>query len=425
MTTNDLQQAADFIRHNIAIDDEPGKLDHLRFADALTRHYRKKRRTRAILASTSAALSIAIVVALIRTQGAEELTYQVGESHQTGVVGSYVSAPSGKPLDIHFSEGSAVTLSPKSRGRVASTTAHGATVVLEDGRAHADIVHRKGTEWRVLAGPYVVGVTGTTFDVAFNVKTQTFELDMRSGSVKVTGPGLKSPIEIRDQQRLTLSIPSREPPSGTDVGSNAAAGEPLGLSGAQTAVPASNSTNCPANVAPTDAESKLPRDTQARAVPERAAVETESYQRLGERGQHERIVELAEQHGVDEITARVGRAELFALGNAARFVGKPQLASRAYRALRDRFGASNEAVSAAFFLGRLAESDNPAGAMAWYDRYVSEAPKGVWAADALGRRLVLQNQQQGREATLSSAREYLNRFPTGPYAGFARKLLAL
>jgi hypothetical protein len=424
MTTNDLLQAADFIRHNIAVDDEPGKLDHLRFADALTRHYRKKRRNRAILGSASAGLAIALVVTLVRAPGSEELTYQVGDSRQAGVVGSYVSAPAGKPLDIHFSEGSAVTLSPKSRGRVANTTSHGATVVLEDGRARADIVHRKGTEWQVLAGPYVVGVTGTSFDVAFNVKTQTFELDMHSGSVKVTGPGLRSPIEIRDQQRLTLSTPTREASAGADPASSAAVADPLGLPVAQTAAPGLTAS-CPASATPPVLEPKATKSAELRPNAERTTQEIESYQRLGEQGKHARIVELAEERGVDDVTARVGRAELLALGNAARFIGKPQLASRAYRALRDRFGSSNEAASAAFFLGRLAENDNPNGAMTWYDRYLAEAPKGVWAADALGRRLVLQNQLQGREASLSAAREYLNRFPTGPYAGFARKLLAL
>jgi hypothetical protein len=63
--------------------------------------------------------------------------------------------------------------------------------------------------------------------------------------------------------------------------------------------------------------------------------------------------------------------------------------------------------------------------MSWYAKYQAESPNGVWISDALGRSLVLSNQLKGRENTLAAATEYLERFPTGPYAGFARKLLSL
>jgi TolA-binding protein len=364
----------------------------------------------------------------MRSSSPSALTYEVGDSHQTGTIGSYVSAPIGKPLDIRFSEGSAVTLTPRSRGRVAQTTSNGATLVLEDGRAHADIVHREHTQWQVLAGPYVVGVTGTSFDVAFNVATQTFELDMRAGSVKVTGPGLKSPIEIRDQQRLTLSTHNRGATSDAGiVNDDSPPVEDLGLNDAQTTQSASSAANCPASVAPPVPVAPKTRDLNRNAggSAESRPAESDSYQKLSASGKHARIVELAEQQGIDSITANGSRSDLLALGNAARFVGKTQIAGKAFRAVRDRFGGSAEATAAAFFLGRLAENESPATAMGWYDAYMAEAPQGVWAADATGRRLVLINQQQGKEAALGPAREYLARFPTGPYAGFARKLLSL
>ena len=62
-------------------------------------------------------------------------------------------------------------------------------------------------------------------------------------------------------------------------------------------------------------------------------------------------------------------------------------------------------------------------AMGWYDRYVAEAPSGVWAADALGRRMVILNNTRGTAAAVAAAKDYLERFPAGPYAGFARKIL--
>jgi hypothetical protein len=448
MTSNDLQRAATFIRNNLTVDDTPGELDHLRFASALKRHAVRKRRNRLVGSTATIVLATIVGFAIPQSFKTEALTYRVGDSGQKGSVGSYVSAPSGHSLDIHFSEGSDVVLAPSSRGRVAQTTSSGATVVLEDGRARANIVHQRSTQWQILAGPYVVGVTGTSFDVAFNVATQTFELDMHSGSVRVTGPGLKNPIEIRDQQRLTLSNTSR-------LNYASAPTERAPVAEPEHKPIVVNGVVCPPNVTSakpeqpnvtsakpeqpnvTSAKPEQPNVTSAETEPSKArstddsasiaghTTTTESFTQLGTKGNHARILELAERTGIDNVTANINAQDLMALGNAARFSGKSTVATKAYGAIRQRFGGSNEAAPAAFFLGRLAETTNPTVAMSWYDKYLTESPRGVWIADAMGRSLVLSNQLRGKEATLGAAKEYLERFPAGPYAGFARKLLSL
>jgi TolA-binding protein len=126
---------------------------------------------------------------------------------------------------------------------------------------------------------------------------------------------------------------------------------------------------------------------------------------------------------LESATATASGPDLFALGNAARFTGKPGLAVKAYQAVRQRFSNTEEASGAAFFLGRLSESSDPTRAMGWYERYVAEAPKGAWVADALGRHLVLLNGTQGAASAQGAAKNYLGRFPNGPYAGFARTIL--
>jgi TolA-binding protein len=420
MTVNDFRLAADFIRNNLNVDDTPDELDRLKFANALVLHTKRKARRR--LLGATAAITLTAILGVVTTTSlrTEPLTYRVGESSQKGMVGSYVSAPSSSSVNIRFSEGSDIVLAPSSRGRIAQTTSKGATVVLEDGHASANIVHRHSTQWQILAGPYVVGVTGTSFDVAFHVATQTFELDMRSGSVRVTGPGLKEPIEIRDQQRLTLSSASRASTSFVptpDV--------ELQHTNEGTPPATASSVSCPTNVSLPAVNVPRVRPVVGSSNTESRSTDQESFTQLSAAGKYARIVELAETDGISTVTSRARASELMALGNAARYVGKSNTAMKAYRAIRERYARSSEAAPAAFFLGRLAENGDSTNAMTWYERYLSESPNGVWAADAMGRRLVLLNQQQGKEASLNAAKEYLERFPAGPYAGFARKLLSL
>src|SRR5512133_445794 len=406
MTYQELELAGEFIRDSVSTERPTDPLGHVRFADALARHdvRRKRNRTLAAVGSTCV-VGIAAVVTTIAMQP-KELTYRLEATSELGAVGSYMSAPAQSPLSLQFSEGSRVVLQPKARGRVANTSRHGATMVLENGRAHADIVHRNDTDWRVLAGPFVVGIKGTSFDVGFDVVTQTFDLKMQSGAVNVTGPGLSQPIEVRGDQRLVLSAKGGEPPSHHPPESQA-----------PKQVPASSTCDRePANGRPTD---------EVRPGPHVRSQESEgdSFALLGARGQHQRIVELAEKRGFQVSMSSLNRADLMALANAARFAGRANLAVSAYRAVRERFPKTPDAAAAAFFLGRLHES-SPAQGISWYERYVAEAPSGVWVAEALGRRLAILSESQAGPSARAAAKEYLERFPSGPYAGFARKLLA-
>lgn len=411
--TTELEVAADFIRETVATERHTDPMGHIRFAEALARHHERQRTKRLVGAVGGGCLVAVSAFATTLALQPKELTYRVDNAAQIQTVGSYVSAPPQKPLGLSFSEGSRVELQPLARGRVAQTSRHGATVVIENGRATAAIVHREKTDWRILAGPFVVGVTGTNFEVGFDVTSQMFELKMHSGSVKVTGPGISTPIEVRGDQRLVLSAKGGEQPAKEVQASKEAATQP----------------ECPAPVAEGasahcyDASAATP----GQAPPRRsaaAAAEAESFAQLSTRGQHQRIVELAEKQGFDKSVATAGRADLMALGNAARFAGRANLATLAYRSLRDRFPRTSDAAAAAFFLGRLHETSSPAQGISWYERYVAEAPSGVWVAEALGRRMAILNESRPGPTAKAAAKEYLDRFPSGPYAGFARKILS-
>jgi TolA-binding protein len=133
----------------------------------------------------------------------------------------------------------------------------------------------------------------------------------------------------------------------------------------------------------------------------------------------------AERRGLPRVLASADDEDLATLADAARFIGKDELARRALLAERRRFSGSVRAAEAAFLLGRLEEgSDGGATrALAWYDRYLKEAPNGRYVSEALGRKMTaLQKSDRAPEA-LAIASDYLRRFPTGSYAHAAAALV--
>ena len=93
-------------------------------------------------------------------------------------------------------------------------------------------------------------------------------------------------------------------------------------------------------------------------------------------------------------------------------------------AQRHRFAGTLRAEEASFLLGRLA--DGPGGrasdALAWYERYLREAPSGAYAAEAMGRMMLVLERQLRTDQARDVAVAYLRRFPQGVYARAARAL---
>ena len=112
------------------------------------------------------------------------------------------------------------------------------------------------------------------------------------------------------------------------------------------------------------------------------------------------MVHEAETLGLEGVLGSRGPSDLKALGQAARYVGKRALSQRAFTALRERNRGSDAARQAAFFLARLQEEQgDQAGALRWLNSYVAEAPRGVYAAEAYGRRLSLTERLRGKAAS--------------------------
>jgi hypothetical protein len=318
-----------------------------------------------------------------------------------------------KKSELVFSDGSRVTLSASSRGRIARVTRHGAELSLESGLLSASIVPRDDAKWSITAGPFTVEVTGTRFDVDWSPTTEQLDVRLYEGSLLVGGPLLPRQVGLRAGQQLTASV------SGARLVVDELGRAPTPAASAPAPVPPPSSHV--GTAAPLQ-----PQALPAPSRPDAPAAAAQSWSELVARGDFRAVVADADARGIEQALSTASRADLMALGDAARYVGRAELAVRAYSAVRTRHAGSADARSAAFFLGRVAEDQQRdyVAALRWYDAYGGESPRGALAAEALGRKMILVAKVSGTRAAAEIARDYLKRFPAGTYAARARELAA-
>jgi ferric-dicitrate binding protein FerR (iron transport regulator) len=165
---------------------------------------------------------------LWKQHGSSRLTYEVagGLLSDSGYVRS--SGASGARLT--FSDGSRVDLQDGARARIAAVDANGARLAIENGHAALNVARLPHAAWYVDAGPFVIQVTGTQFDVDWSSYDDTLSVDLHEGSLVVSGPPAPTGVLLRAGQRLTahegrLSIEALElavqvaetPPPAVDV----------------------------------------------------------------------------------------------------------------------------------------------------------------------------------------------------------------
>jgi hypothetical protein len=311
--------------------------------------------------------------------------------------------------ELAFSDGSRVQLAERSQASVAALTRHGAHVVLKRGRAEVSVARRKNAAWQLSAGPYTVRVTGTAFRLAWSPEQEELEIAMHHGSVVVTGPMAEQGVTLGKGQRLVGSPRSRRLLV-EDVPISARAAE--GALRPQPAV-ASAAASAPASVA------KMAKPA-ARAERPRVLGEHGWAKKVAQ-GEFGEVVSEAQELGLSRVLDLAAASDLGALADAARYARKDALGQKALLALRERFPGSEPARDSAFLLGRLSRDRR---ALSWYERYLSEQPKGAYVAQALGRSMMLCYELGDAARAKSLADSYLLRFPSGPYATSARKLSA-
>ncbi|MBN1605893.1 MAG: FecR domain-containing protein [Polyangiaceae bacterium] len=382
----------------------------------------------------AAALAVTIVL-FVRHPAPSQATvsFWVGAEQQAGALGTYYQAPpTNQALQLKFSDGSEVKLAPGGGGRVTNLRPHGATVLLEVGRATVNVQPRLHAEWRIAAGPYTVEVVGTRFEMGWKVDCGTLDVEMQHGAVVVRGPGIETGVRLRQGDRFVSQTSNRllrpanavtepqvqESSDSEFAGTAGSGGEEPGYE--------SEESRGEESVAPVQHEPHVrSRASLSGASSEPAPTLRSSWREMAARGDYAAVVEQAENDGLDNVLSTADITDLGVLADAARYTGRPDLAEQTLMRLRERFSGSSRAISAAFVLGRMRDdAHQSAAALSWYETYLREAPAGPLAAEALGRKMLAVNALGQYDAAVETAREYLRRFPTGAYSRHARQLVA-
>ena len=327
--------------------------------------------------------------------------------------GGYLRGSGNGEIKVLFNEGTQAVFMRGARGRLRTVDEQGSRVVLDHGTASFEVARSKSLHWFVEAGPFLVAVKGTRFTVTWDPVTEQFELDLRHGQVVVSGPVLEGNIELSAGRRLVVNLPRAE----TRISDERTGGSEPSRPEPPVRV---DSTD----VAPPTAASSTSSKGSSQGAPSSSAVKA-ARSTWGEqlaRGQWDRILEDAERAGIETTLEKAPSEELFALADAARYRRRLDVARAALLAQRRRFPQSPRSLDAVFLLGRITEARDRPRALEWYDDYLSRAATGAYAAEALGRKMILTNELGGRAAARPIAEEYLRRFPGGSYAGSARAL---
>lgn len=377
-------------------------------------------RIRWSLISALSALAVMLPAAWLVLKQPSALTFEV--IHGTVAAGGEI-----RPLDsgtrIQFSDGSQVVLDDGARTQVRDLAADGARIVLSRGRAHTYFVPRPHAHWQVAAGPYVVQVTGTVFDVEWSDENQALDVWLHKGSVTVRGPMIDGGVVMTRGQHLLMRIRDNKIVLDKNGLEAAATARPAG-SGALVARDDEVDEDLDAPEEPTAGEAPGPALPSQVAPSRRGGPMLEhGWSKHLARGDFEAVVTAAERRGIDNVLARGSRRELGALADAARYTRRGSLARRVLHAEQSRFPDSAEGREAAYFLGNLAEDEGaPHKAVTWFERYRHENPAGTYASQALGHTMVIHARERSSDAE-ANAREYLRRYPTGSYAEAARRII--
>jgi transmembrane sensor len=363
---------------------------------------------RHVLAALAATIALGLLALVWIRRPRAAIAFEVGAPPAHGAVGEWVAAGDA-PVAVRFSDGTAVTLAPGGRLRVTEADAAGASMLIERGALHAVVVHAgRDTRWSILAGPFAIRVTGTTFDAAWDPATETLRVHMEEGAVRVEGPEVPPERTVVAGEDFVISARDGRMALTT---ARAAFGDP--------ATPASSAAALPAVAEPICAE-------PSRAAPASSAIAAATsppaWKALAAAGKYRDAVEAAERPGFRRQIDHATGGDLLLLADAARFAGRPARAREALLAFRSRPGPRG---ATAFLLGKIAadQAGASAEAVTWFETYLREEPSGALADQALGRILELERRRDPTAARELAAR-YVAKYPNGAYAPLARSLVS-
>ncbi len=301
---------------------------------------------------------------------------------------AFLSRPltySEEPSLLRFSDGTVI----EGPAEVVSADARGAVLRVTAGVLHAKVQHRVGSRWAVEVGPYTVRVTGTKFSAGL-VDGQ-IDVELLEGAVEVSGPGLAAPLQLKAGQRFHTTLEKIE-------------------------VSNLDKPRIPKPVPPAPAPAPVVRPVAPKPPPRI------SWRSQVAAGAFAEVVAAARDEGLEKALKR-DLDEVFALGEAARYLKDDALAKRSFVAVRDRAPKSIDAAQSALLLGRISEQQAQwAGADHWYERCELDGHAAL-IPEALGRRVVVLEHLGELDQAKAVARRYLALDPSGPWAAVARRMI--
>lgn len=388
-------------------DREPAHVRCDRFL-AAARPAPRRSRGRILLAASLAAAIAATGFFVARPR--PPLSFEVGAegAAHPGALGAWVATPPDCAVPVRFSDGTMVQVQPDGMLRVTAVTPHGARVVLENGALRAAVARRPGARWSLESGPFSIVVEAASFDLRWDLGSETLTVGVAEGAAAVSGPILGREVVVRGgevlsvarkQARFSLHARDRAPVEPTP--------EPP--------ITAEPPAPAPSPTAPPSASSRASRPV-ARRAPE------PSWRELVAAGSFPEALASAEGDGLRRILAEGSAADLRDLADAARLSGDGARAAEVLHTLRRRFAGSDQAAEAAFLLGLLSFDAAPAEAARWFGAYLDERPSGRLGREAAGRLIEASERAGDRARAVAAARRYLATYPAGPHAEMARGL---
>jgi hypothetical protein len=372
-----------------------------RFLDSISAgKTRLPRRNLLLAAAMAAALAAGAVLVWWRSWSTLSFTTAMGQ----GQTGTWLATDKANELPLVFSEGSQLVMAADSRGRVEQVGRAGASFLLERGEVRARVIHRLNTEWRFHAGPFEVQVTGTALGVEWDPTRERFAVHVEEGSVIVRGPSISEQQAVRAGQRCSIDLATRtvrispserRPPDDLDASVEVRDGS---FVEAPTAPPHISAT---------------PRWS--------ATALSGGWIKLEERGDYDAAYAAALNAGLASVLRACSADELLRLAQVARLTGHRDTEREALVTCRRRFPGTESAAIAAYELGR---ASSPSEASSWFDTYLGEQPSGALAREAAGRLVEARASAGDERGARDAAARYLARYPDGPYATLARRVLA-
>ncbi len=343
------------------------------------RRGRAQRRHRMIGGAMSACLLVLTFFVALRGGGSRARDHQaeLRRAPATGEPKPGVVHAETTNVPLRFEDGTTVIVEPGATADLREVREHGATLALESGRLSIDVIHVPTSRWNVVAGDFEILVTGTRFEATFDARTKALTVAMTEGTVEVSAPCGKEALSAPHTKTFRCEAAAAAPRVGEPV-LTMPVGEPA-----------------------------TPRQASPNAAP---AAQSSSLRSASQPIPNEKVAtKLAPS-----------AASMIAEADAARLAGDGARARALYIKTRERFPRTDGAAKAAFLLGRMADASGSADeAQRWYETATSESPSGAFAQDALGRRIELEQRRGNVERARALAKDYLRKFPDGPYKAYA------